>query len=313
VHSLPRAVEERIHLLSRGAIDVRQTHTLSKKPTSFGVYLGLLSNPVTEGEARILSQWDALVLDYCEPGVLDAVSDGTVPLGPHIIARLDLLQVMSFVAGDTEVDLSRVVYIISKIIRQTLRRPDQSRYFTGVLVAGWRERISTPLLNGLARLLSAYGLDVYLEIGPPDFLDDVEKLEINLFSGVIVRNGTIMSDGERRDYFAMDKMKTTTKAFVSQACQRPFTTMMWDTIEDDADLSHAVVRRAHMWCSYHGALPYFTRKKALTSMADVRACEEPLAAFQWLKNRRVMNIHDLHRNTRTVSSQTMRIIFKFEV
>jgi hypothetical protein len=297
---LPRSVEERIHLLSRSAKEVSKNHILPAKPSSFGVYLGLLSNPVTEEESQTISQWEAVVLDHCEPGVLDAVSDDTIPLGPHIIARLDLMQILNVAAASTEVDLSRVVYIISKIIRQTLRQPNQRRYFTGVLVAGWRERIPTPLLNGLAKLLAAYGLDVYLEVGPPSFLDDIERLEINLFSGVVVRNGTIMHNGERRDFFDMDKMKTTTKTFVSQACQRPFLTMMWDTINDEADLSHAVVRRAHMWCNYHGAVPYFTRRRALTTISDVRSCDEPLAAFQWLKNRRVMNVHEKYRTTRKV-------------
>jgi hypothetical protein len=262
----------------------------------------MINSPATEEEAQILSQWDAVILDYCEPGVLDAVNDDTIPLGPHILARLDLLQILSFKAANTELDQSRVVYVMSKIIRQTLRQPNQRRYFTGVVVAGWRERLSTLLLNGIAKLLAAYGLDVYLEVGPPDFLEGVGKLEISLFSGLIVRNGTIMANGERRDYFEMDKMKTTTKAFVSQACQRPFLTMMWDTIDDEADLSHAVVRRAHMWCNYHGAVPYFTRRRALTSMYDIRSCEEPLAAFQWLKTRRVMNVHEKYRTTRTVST-----------
>jgi hypothetical protein len=262
----------------------------------------MVSNPITEEEGEILSQWDAIILDHCEPGILEAVNNDQVPLGPQILARLDMLQVLSFKAANTEVDLSRVVYVISKIIRQTLRQPNQKRYFTGVVVAGWRERLSTPLLNGLTRLLAAYGLDVYLEVGPPDFLDGIERLDIGLFSGVIVRNGTILSNGERRDYFEMDKMKTTTKAFVSQACQRPFLTLMWDTIADEVDLSHAVVRRAHMWCSYHGAVPYFTRHRALTSIYDIRSCEEPLAAFQWLKTRRVMNVHEKYRSTRNVST-----------
>ena len=239
-------------------------------------------------------------MDYCEPGVLEAVSGGVVPLGPHIIARLDLLQIINFAAMDTELDMSRTVYILSWIMQQTLRQPDKRRYFTGVLIAGWRERISTPLLNGLAKLLSAYGLDVYLEVGPPDFLDGIDKLDFRLLAGVIVRNGTIMPNGERRDFFEMDKMKTTTKAFVSQACQRPFITMMWDTINDDANISHAVVRRAHMWCKYHGAIPYFTTQRALINVQEIRSCEEPLAAFQWLKTRKVMTVHERYRGTRIV-------------
>jgi hypothetical protein len=247
------------------------------------------------------------VLDHSKPGVLEAVNDEDVALGPHIIARMDLLQVLPFVATDNEINMQKAVYLASEVVQKYLRLPDQRRYFTGVLIAGWRERVRTPLLNGIAKLLSAYGLEVYLEVGPPDYLDKVEKLNLGLFAGIIVRNGTILENGERRDFFAMDKMKTTTKAFVSQACLRPFLTMMWDTIDDDADLTHAVTRRAHMWCSYHGAIPYFVRRCALTNMSEVRSCEEPLAAFQWLKDRRVMNVHEKFRTMRTVS-HTLLII-----
>lgn len=304
-------MQERIHLLSRSANESRKKYALRSKPTSFGVYLGTVSTPVTENEAQILSQWDAVILDYREPGILDIVSDDQVPLGPHILARLDLVQTLNSIADNTEVQLSRVVYIISRIVRQNLRQPDKTRYFTGVVLAGWRERLSIPLLNGLVKLLSAHGLDVYLEVGPPEFLEGVEKLDVGRFSGLIVRNGTILPDGERRDYFAMDKMKTTTKAFVSQACQRPFLTMMWDTIDDEADLSHAVVRRAHMWCSYHGAVPYFTRHRALRSIYDIRSCAEPLAAFQWLKTRKVMDVHEKYRTTRKVSTTFLKVIVPY--
>jgi hypothetical protein len=266
------------------------------------VYLGPLSNPVTQEEVRILSQWDAIVLDHDKPGVLEAVGDDSIPIGPHIIARLDLAQMISSVAMDNELDMSRIVYIISWTIRQTLLQPDKIRYFTAVLIAGWRERISPPLFKGLVSLLSAHGLDVYLEVGAPDFLDGEEKLDINLFAGMIVRNGTVRSNGERRDFFGMDNMKSTTKSFVSQACQRPFVTMMWDTIDDDAHLTHAVVRRAHMWCNYHGAIPYLTRQRALTNILEIRSYAEPLAAFQWLKDRRVMDVHEKYRAARMVSS-----------
>lgn len=298
---MPRSVQERIHLLSNSSSVVRKSYVLPTKLASFGVYLGQLNTPATQEEIRTLSQWEAVVLDHCETGVLEAVSDESVPMGPHIIARLDLSKVITFPAMESEAEMSRAVYVLSWTIQQTLRQPDQKRYFTGVLVAGWRDCVSIPLLNGLTKLLSAYGLDVYLEIGAPDFLDGVRKLDIGLFAGMVVRNGTIMSNGDRRDFFDMDKMKTTTKSFVSQACQRPFVTMMWDTIDDDAELSHAVVRRAHMWCSYHGAIPYFPRQRALSNIDDVRPCDEPLAAFQWLKDRRVMDVHDTYRAARTVS------------
>lgn len=247
-----------------------------------------------------MSQWEAVVLDHHQNGVLEAVSNDDIPMGPHIIARLDLGQILTSAIVDTESDMSQVVHDLSCTLQQTLRQPGKSRYFTGVLIANWRDRIPIPLLNGLTSLFTAHGLDTYLEIGAPDFLDGIRKLDLNLFAGMVVRNGTIKSNGERRDFFDMDKMKNTTKSFVSQACQRPFVTMMWDTVEDDAKLSHAVLRRAHMWCSYHGAIPYFPRQRALTSIHDISSCEEPLAAFQWLKNRKVMDVHEKYRTARTV-------------
>lgn len=242
-----------------------------------------------------------VVVDPGEPGILEAINDDSLALGPHIIARLDLLKILPFAAKENEIDMLKAIHLISLFLNDAVRRPNQQRYCTGILVASWRERICIRMLNALAKLFRAYGLDVYLEVAAPEFLNDVGKLNLKLFDGMIVRNGTIMENGERRDYFAMDKMKTTTKAFVSQACLRPFLTMMWDTIDDEADLSHAVLRRAHMWCSYHGAIPYFVRRCALMDIAEVRSCEEPLAAFQWLKDRRVMSVHDKFRTTRVVS------------
>ena len=300
--SFPRSVQERIHLLSQSASAVRTKPFHLPKPTSFGVYLGPLDTLAAEEEVQILAQWDAVVLDYSEQGILDAVSNDGQALGPHIIARLDLLQMLTTSPTSHETDMLRAVYIVSKIAREALRQPDQARYFTGVLVAGWHERLSILMLNGIAKLLSAYGLDVFLEIGPPDYLTDVDKLNLKMFAGVVVRNGTILSTGERRDFFGMDKMKSTTKAFVSESCMRPFTVMMWDTVDDDVELSHAVARRAHMWCSYHGAVPFVTRQESLMDISQVHLCEEPLAAFQWLKDRKVMALHEKFRTTRTVSS-----------
>jgi hypothetical protein len=261
----------------------------------------MLNTPVAEEEAQVLSQWDTVILDYHEPGVLEAVGDDYIPLGPHIIARMDLLEVLNFAAIDDEVHMFRAVYVVSKVIQHRLRQPNQRRYFTGVLLAGWRERLSIPMLEGLSKLFSAHGLDVFLEVGPPDFLDGLKHFSLKRFAGVVVRNGTVLRNGERRDFFEMDKMKGTTKAFVSESCMRPFRVMMWDTVEDDAELSHAVARRAHMWCSYHGAVLYLVRKNALTDVSLTEPSEEPLAAFQWLKNRKVMAVHEKFRTTRIVS------------
>lgn len=289
-------------MLSRSAPNGPSKGSSPPKATSFGVYLGPLSTPVTGDEARILAQWDAVVLDYRQDGILDAVHNDDVSLGPHVIARLDLASICDFTITVSDINKVTVISLVASVAREILRQPNQRRYFTGVLLSGWQGRLSTPLVKGLAKLLAAHALDVFLEIGPPDFLESCEKISLQEFAGVVLTNGTIMANGEHRDYFAMDKMKSTTKAFVSESCMRPFVVMVWDTVEDDAELSHAVARRAHMWCSYHGALLFIARQGALMDIYQSRSCDEPLAAFQWLKDRRVMEIHQKFRTTRTVSS-----------
>ncbi|KAF2006600.1 glycosyltransferase family 4 protein [Amniculicola lignicola CBS 123094] len=306
--SLPRPVQERIHLLSKNAAAVHVKSNTPTSPTSFGIYLGSLGTPGVVDEPQTLPRWDATILDYREPGILEAVYDDNVPLGPCIIARLDLLQLLHFRDANEEVDMLRAIYLVSKLVREVLRPSKEKRIFTGLLIAGWRERISIPLLNGMAKLCTAQGIEVYLEIGPPAFLDDIERPDLNFFAGVVVRNGTILSTGERRDFFAMDKMKGTTKAFVSQSCLGPFTVMMWDTVDDGAEMSHAVARRAHMWCNYHGALLHITTHSALTKISEIHPCDEPLSGFQWLKNRKVMAVHERFRTTRLLSPEFSSIV-----
>lgn len=298
-HVLPRSTRERIRLLSCETNVVRRNHAFSAEPSSFGVYLGALNTPLTKEEAKVLSQWDAVVLDYSAPGVLEAVNNQDARLGSRIIARLDLRRVSHFASVNEDSSLE-TVNIIFEIIQQKLRRPNQRRYFTGVLVSEWREHISTPLLNGLAKLFSAHGLDVYIEVSSPNFLDGIEGLDLSVLAGSVVRNATLLMNGDRADFFEVDKLKSMIKAFASKACQRPPLILVWDVIEDNVNLSHAVVKRAHKWCRHQGVVFYLTRQRALTNVADIMFYGEPLASFQWLKDQRVMNVHEQFRTAEHV-------------
>ncbi|KAF2127910.1 glycosyltransferase family 4 protein [Dothidotthia symphoricarpi CBS 119687] len=304
---LPPSILERIRLLSHNVNTIRRDHILFPQPTSFGVYLGYLSNPVTEEEAKLLSQWDVIVLDYRATGVLEAVNDENIPLGRQVIARLDLQHLLhsGVVSEDKPLDIVEFIY---GVIQQNLRRSNRRRSFTGVLVSEWRGCISTLLLNGLAHLFSAHGLDVYVEIGPPDFLEGAERLDPSTFAGLVVRGGLIAQDGERRDFFEVDKMETTLRAFLSQARQRALTTLMWETVDNEANPSHATIRWAHRWCRYHGAIFHLTSQRALTNVAHISCYKEPLAAFQWLKDRRVMNVHEKFRTASKPARDTSGIL-----
>ncbi|KAF2666839.1 hypothetical protein BT63DRAFT_481309 [Microthyrium microscopicum] len=274
------------------------------RPSSFGVYLGAFSHEITEDVTTLFGAYDLIVLDPTRPGVLDILDDGRVQLPAHIVARLDLYQMLSSDSmGKAESMLRSLERVLAAIEGTFLRKSGKESQFTGVMLAGWHNLMQQPVLNALTTYLGKLGLDVYLEIVPPHFLDGMKRPDFSQFAGVIIKNGTILPNGEVRDFFQMEKMKSTVKEFVSQSCLRPFTVMMWDAVDDRIEISHAVVKRSYQWCSYHGALVWIGSESSVSNVAANVAVEEPLAAFQWLKDPRVMKIHEAFRKNRLLTSK----------
>lgn len=272
------------------------------KPTSFGVYLGGFRYPLTPDDLRVLQYYDLLVVDPTQPGVLYVLADPSLHRPRHLVARLDLYQILSAQSMGRQTPLLQSMSRIVTAIDGVLAGPGGYRSpFTGVVIAGWQNLTSTAVLGVLATYLAKLGLNTYLEIVPPNFLEGDDQPDLSAFSGVIVRNGTIRPGGEVRDFFHMEKMKSTTREFVSQSCLRPFSVLMWETIDDRIELSHAVVKRSYQWCSYHGALVWIGSDASITNAAANVPVEEPLAAFQWLKDQRVMKIHEVYKKNRLVS------------
>lgn len=243
------------------------------------------------------------MLDPTQAGVLEVIAEANSPLPPHVVARLDLYQMLSFEAKGKETpmlrSLERIIGTIETILTRNVRNGKNSR-ITGISFAGWHNLMSTALLNALAMYVGKLGLNSYLEIVPPHFLDEIQRPDLSLFAGVIVRNGTILANGEVRDYFQMEKMRSTVREFVSQSCLRSFTVMMLDMVDDRIEVSHAVVKRSYQWCGYHGALIWIGSEAALAHTEANIPVAEPLAAFQWLKEQKVMKVHEAYRSNRLV-------------
>ncbi|KAF2808374.1 glycosyl transferase [Mytilinidion resinicola] len=289
-YSIPRGTSHRLRKITASTVHNCSLRPLPSKPSNFGVYLGSLSIPPTEDQLTLLSRWDAIILDTSQPGVIEALDCVSKQLPQHVIDRLHLEEYL-----DAKVDHNNEV--ISKKLSEVFNTIQSCGKLTGILIAGWRTMDNA--VDLVAKLISSYGLEVYLEVGPPDFLEG-RSPNLSLFSGLVVKNATILLNGERRDYFEMSKMRSTTKAFVSESCRRPFLVMMWETIDDDARLSHAVLRRSYMWCGYHGALPWIGRTASITDASRYDSFMEPLAAFQWLKDRKVMAIHEVFRTNQNL-------------
>lgn len=266
------------------------------------MFLGGFRYPLTPDDLRVLQYYDLLVVDPAQPGVLYVLADPSLHRPRHLVARLDLYQILSAQSVGKDTSLLRSMSKIVTAIDVILAGPNGHRSpFTGVVIAGWQNLTTTAVLGVLATYLGKLGLNTYLEIVPPNFIDNDDEPDLSAFSGVIVRNGTIRPSGEVRDFFHMEKMKSTTREFVSQSCLRPFSVFMWETIDDRIEVSHAVVKRSYQWCGYHGALVWIGSGASITNATANVPVEEPLAAFQWLKDQRVMRIHDFYRKNRLVS------------
>ena len=266
------------------------------KPKSFGVYLGQISNPTSADQERVLSEWDLIILDPLQPGVLDAVSNALCS-SSHILARLDLGSIVQRDTNINERSLLRTVEAVTTTASTWLKRSQEhgQSSFTGILLAQWDWTISLAVCNELVEYLAGLGFEVYLELSAPDFLGEDRELKFDSISGLVVRNASILPQGERRDFFNMAKMKSTIKAMVEQSCLRPFSIMMWETIDDEVELSHAVVRRSLNWCKFYGALAWIGKQSSLSDTAKNVVTREPLGAFDWLKDEDIMHLHETWR------------------
>jgi hypothetical protein len=232
--------------------------------------------------------------------VLDALAETELEFSPHVVGRLDLFQMLNSESLRSESKILRSLERVLVAVDGLFQHPGAQRAFTGLLLAGWHSHLPTTMLNALAKGLSELGFDVYLEIVPPHFLEGSSLPDLRNFAGVIIKNGTILPNGEVRDYFQMEKMRTATKAFVSQSCLRSFTVMIWDTVDERVEVSHAVVKRSFSWSGYHGALTWIGSEASITHPESNVPVLEPLAAFHWLKDQKVMKFHDIYRKSRQV-------------
>ncbi|KAF2089036.1 glycosyltransferase family 4 protein [Saccharata proteae CBS 121410] len=301
--SLPKAVLAKFDSLTNHSVPLRTKTRVISKPASFGPYLGAFSNPPTSDESRILSQWDLVILDPLQNGVLQALRQSKVERHNDVLGRIDIGHHLGNIESRGTLHTLESLQRIISLIEESFAPPGYDNLFTGILLAEWVNIVSVAFLNELVRYLAHAGLDVYLEIVPPDFLDNMEMPQLESLAGLVIKNGTVLPNGERRDFFQLDKMKSTTKAFVSQACLRPFTVMIWDDIKEDAQLSHAVMKRSSTWCSYHGALNWIGTPAAIMRPDMAYPPSEPIAAFQWLKDAKVMRVHEKHRSSLILASQ----------
>jgi hypothetical protein len=246
-----------------------------------------------------------VILNPLQANVISAVSEFSASEATHIIGRCDLEEILNTTAEIRDIGKS-FVSGLDQIMTVVLSRFQDSEGcnhgFNGILLAGWG-LFPNPILSELCFVLGSIGLKVYLEATGPDFLQDTTVIAPESVAGLVIRNGLILKNGERRDCFGMEALRMTVKAFVSQSCVREFSVFAWETVEDNVQLSSAVLNRTFTWCNFYSVVPWIGPQSALFDSSVDVVPFEPLSAFDWLKDSRVMKLHNLWKSKRPVSTR----------
>ena len=269
----------------------------SSKVTSFGVYLGDFSLPPTEAQIQFLNRSDLIILDPFRGGVGAAVR--SIDGGRVLVGRVDLATFLAMSVTPAQA----VSDIANLILRSFSETP-----FTGVLLSGWEQILPHDHLVAISTFISVAGLLVYLEISPPIFLQNTIVLEDSAIAGLVVRNAAILPNGEHRDYFDMEKLQPSVRAWVRQSCLRDFKVMAWEAVEDDVEVSNAVIKRAIQWNSFYSAITWIGPNASLTDAEVNQPIIEPLGAFEWLKDEIVMTAHSKWRANNTITYRMNRYV-----
>lgn len=238
------------------------------------------------------------MFDPARAGVLEAITSGKYPVSSQVLARLDMEAVTS---QSSKPKIMTITEWLAKHMKSSANADGHQKSFSGIIISNWEDQMSVALLEQYISLVSSLGLGVYLECAAPQFLVDVNLATMPEITGLVIRNGTISENGEERDAFQMNEMRPTIKAFVSQACLRSFVVLLWETLYDDAMPLNAVIKRSYQWSKFYSALPWIGSISALTSARLSLNQTEPLGAFDWLKELRVMNFHEKWRGNQSVS------------
>jgi hypothetical protein len=253
------------------------------------VYYGSLAKPPSADEARVLQQWDMIVTNPFQPGVTEGL---LVTRPTYSIGRIEIGGLVKGISDR----VGKVRCVIDNVVKN-MRPINGISIYNGLLIADWEEAISLDICNELITFFSGLNLNVFVEITAPKYTVPATTE----LSGMVFVNGSVMPNGERRDYFELLPMRKALDSATGQACLREFTILMCDIVEDEAVISNAVVRRSFTWCGYYGAIPWIGKRSTLTDASRNFLVESPDSAFAFLKKDLIVDVHSTWRLNSTVN------------
>ncbi|KAL3441768.1 hypothetical protein BJX65DRAFT_322050 [Aspergillus insuetus] len=295
----PTSIARYINALRESSQPLRPRDKTARSFKTLSVYLGGVSDPPSEAQARLLSEWDVVVVNPFEQGVVRAVHNrhGSA----YFLGRLDVQSCVGSNASKREDRVVQSLGIISNVMVSCFKLPDtQQTPFNGVFLSRWENYFSPAILSHLLDYINHIGLDVWLEISPATtgHVSQHACIDMSHVQGIIFQNGTIAPDGSHRDYFHMTQVRSTMRALAAQKPTGSCHFAMMEVVEDGVLTAHDTLRRTFKWCNYNSAMRWIGPRSALMdadAAASRRVVEEPLSALAWLREDSVARIHDQWR------------------
>ncbi|KAI3393112.1 hypothetical protein diail_4710, partial [Diaporthe ilicicola] len=281
---------------------------------SFGIFLGDFDdeNITDEQVTDITSCWDVLVLNPKASRLERALE---VARSTFRLARFDISNVTGVrrmkrddknqVEINSEVNQSNTKAVFLDILN-ILEALGSGNKFTGIVVAGWEDYLSAGAINALIAIFK--DLPIYIETNPPYFLQDSHaSLQLQNAAGLIVRNGSMMPHGVRRDFFKLLNVNNSLRMACKQTMvRRDFLLAMYNPFEGNTAASNAELIRCERWCSFYGIKYWNGSEKALYN-ADlfVGKNKVPLAAMDYLKTKEIMDAQRMWANLEEIDTVSL--------
>lgn len=174
---------------------------------------------------------------------------------------------------------------LAKMMRQIHVCLSADRVFAGVVLP-LSDRVTPQGWMTLAQHLRSLSLLVLYELHPP--YTDLSGINLSLVDGLIIRNGTILSTGHRRDFFRGFELRDVLGRCLRQRTVREtFTTILHDPCLLP---SPPTLRRAFKFARFHEVLLSVCGPD-LTCISNCLSIMEPQSAFDWLKRPDVLDLH----------------------
>lgn len=193
---------------------------------SFGVFLGDLDTKLSAEQAELVSGWDIIVLDPLTTDFDSATQKAIQTLNStlascHSQSHLARIQLNNTSIPSEEQEIAQQSYRLldyANLVNGVKALERDAQFWHGIVLAN-HSKTPIKIINSIISLCHVKQLAVFLECEAPNFIGD-DNILINFddLDGVLLRNGSLLANGRRRDYFGMAPIRKVLKIAGRQLC-----------------------------------------------------------------------------------------------